>query len=184
MTGSRFDSPVWLLRGISSLPGQMNLVDGWLSLRLLSEGNAWDWQLRKLSRLTADSDLIEKFLDGQRPLVFRERLENLSIRWPWYYFRGGLVVTAGEARWRISFGPPVGNVGNRSLEGALDNLNTVVSMRAIGKLWLQAIESASGPPERDRVAGDAALTPESKHAMPGLGRRSNRRHVRARWRRG
>lgn len=184
MNGSRFDSPVWLLRGISSLPGQMDLVDGWLSLRLLGEGNAWDWQLRKLARLTADSDLIDRLLDGQRPLVFRERLENLSIDWPWYYFRGGLVVTAGEARWRISFGPPVGNVGNRSLESALDNLNTVVSMRAIGKRWLQAIESACRPLEPDRVARDTALSPESKRAMPGPGRRSNRRNVRARWRRG
>jgi len=145
MPGIRHDSKAWLLRGISALPGHLSLAGGWLSLRLLGSGSAWDWQLDKLARLAADADLIEQLLNGQRPLVFRQQLQTLAIRWPWYYFKGGMVITTARSRWRISFGPPVDNAGNRSLAGVIDHWNTIIDMRQTGQHWLQAIERATEP---------------------------------------
>ena len=42
----------WLLRGISSLPGMLELADGNLSFTAFGSGNFWGFQLRKLEQET------------------------------------------------------------------------------------------------------------------------------------
>ncbi len=110
------------------------------------DGNAWGWQLRKLGQLAADPDLCDRLQLGQDALLFRERLEQLVIGSPWYYFMGGLVVMTTRASWRIGFAPPVGYIGDPSLEHATRNLRNARHARQTGQRWLQALAQAAAPP--------------------------------------
>lgn len=140
----KLDSPAWLLRGISALPGRLSLVGGTLSLTLHGTGSAWDWQLRKLDRSAAATDLGARLRLGQPALLFRERLENVVVGSPWYYFSGGLIVRTARGSWRISFGRPAGAAGLEGLGEGADELATAIAMRRLGSRWLQVLRQA-GP---------------------------------------
>ncbi|ODS91011.1 MAG: hypothetical protein ABS45_15465 [Comamonas sp. SCN 65-56] len=136
----RFHSRAWLLRGISSLPGTLRLRDGVLSFAASDTGSAWGWQLRKLARLApAPDEFLECLADGRPAVVFSQPLALLRIHSPWYYFKGGLVVHAREACWRISFGAPARSSGQVGLALAVDELGKVRGMRALGHQWLSLL---------------------------------------------
>ena len=142
----KLESPAWLLRGVSSLPGRLSLAGGTLSLTLHSTGSAWGWQLRKLDRGAAATDLSARLRLGQPALLFRERLENVVIGSPWYYFRGGLIVATARGNWRISFGRPAGSTGFEGLGEEADELGTALAMRRTGSRWLQVLRQAGPTP--------------------------------------
>lgn len=142
----KLESRAWLLRGVSSLPGRLSLAGGMLSLTLHGTGSAWDWQLRKLDPRAAATDLSARLRLRQPALLFRERLENVVIGSPWYYFRGGLIVATARGSWRISFGRPAGSAGVEGLGEEADELGTALAMRRTGSRWLQVLRQAGTTP--------------------------------------
>lgn len=138
----KFDSRAWLLRGISTLPGRLQLAGGTVWFTATNTGSAWDWQLRKLDRLAVTTDFSQRLQLGQPAVLFRERLENLVIASPWYYFQGGLVVRSARGTWRISFGPPARASADESLAALEGELVTMAAMRRTGKHWLQVFRQA------------------------------------------
>lgn len=129
-TGASFSSPAWLLRGISSLPGELILRSSQLSFVAHERGSAWDWQLKKLERDACEASFADKLQSGNHATLFNEPLAEVAIRFPWYFFSGGLVVRTRHQVYRLGFGRPA----NSSAED--DELDTVSTMRRVGKHWM------------------------------------------------
>lgn len=140
---ARMETPAWLLRGVSTLPGQLRLSGGMLSLTLFGSGSAWPWQLRKLERDAhcAGFSAGQLRLD-QSSVLFRERLEAIRISSPWYWFNGGLIIHTARSRWRISFAKPNGVTGTQGLDEVLDDLGGLGAVRKMGARWLQILRQA------------------------------------------
>ena len=128
-------SPAWLLRGISSIPGELRLSGSRISFIAHDTGSAWDWQLRKLERVAGNPGFAQSLKDGRTVALFNESLTDVQVQSPWYYFSGGLVLQIRGESYRLSFGKPA-----RSSDDD-DELATVSSMRQAGKKWLHALTS-------------------------------------------
>lgn len=140
---ARMDTPAWLLRGVSSLPGQLSLAGGMLSLSLHGSGTAWPWQLRKLERDAHCAGFSAAQLRlGQHSTLFRERLEAIRVASPWYWFEGGLIVYTARSRWRISFAKPNGVTGSQGLDEVFDDVAALGNVRRAGARWLQVLRQA------------------------------------------
>ena len=126
-------SPAWLLRGISSIPGELRLHDSRISFIANEVGSAWDWQLRKLERLLGSPDFLNSLKSGKPSELFNEPLTDIRVRSLWYYFSGGLVLHIRGESCRLSFGRPA-NFSNDDDEPA-----KVSAMRHVGKKWLRAL---------------------------------------------
>ena len=128
-------SPAWLLRGISSIPGELRLSDSRISFIAHDAGSAWDWQLRELERVAGNPGFARSLKDGSTVALFNESLADIQVRSPWYYFSGGLVLQIRGESYRLSFGKPA-RASNDD-----DELATVSTMRQAGKRWLHALTS-------------------------------------------
>ncbi len=131
--GGSFSSAAWLLRGISSVPGELRLRSAQLSFVAQERGSAWDWQLRKLERDACTANFADTLQSGDHATLFNEPLAQVSIRFPWYYFSGGLVVTTRRQVYRLSFG----QLASSSMTS--DELETVSTMRRVGKHWMRLL---------------------------------------------
>ena len=128
-------SEAWLLRGISSIPGELRLSGSTLSFTAHDTGTAWDWQLRKLERGAGSTGFMEALKRGERFVLFKESLADVRVRSPWYYFSGGVVLEIRRQKYRMSFGQP-------ARSSAEDNeLQTIGAMRRAGKRWLRALNA-------------------------------------------
>ena len=128
-------SEAWLLRGISSIPGELRLSGSILSFTAHDTGTAWDWQLRKLERGAGSTGFMEALKRGGRAVLFSESLADLRVRSPWYYFSGGVVLEIRRQKYRLSFGQP-------ARSSADDNeLQTIGTTRRAGKQWLRALNA-------------------------------------------
>ncbi len=132
------ESPAWLLRGISALPGRLRLVEGRLSFTALGTGSAWGWQLRQLGRQAASPRLGQELASGRPALVFDDDLAQLAIRSPWYWFGGGIIVASSRGSFRLAFGPPVGSDGG---DGYCE-LAKIEPMRMLGARWRSVLRAA------------------------------------------
>ena len=126
-------SPAWLLRGISSIPGELTLSESRISFIAQDPGSAWDWQLKNLALISGNSEFMEALKRGTAVVLFSESLADIVVRSPWYYFSGGLVLQVRGKSFRLSFGGPSGS------SSAGDELRAVSAMRCVGKKWLQAL---------------------------------------------
>ena len=121
-------SQVWILRGLGNSPAVMTLTGGRLTLT------------------------TEKGAVFDTPLA-----EVREIKFPWYYFGGGVKLTVGSARYRISFVRPNGaqDVPGRLLADARAGATSAVAAagevygkyrdisagRSAGKAWKEALSS-------------------------------------------
>ena len=137
-TAIQLTTAAWLLRGISSIPGQLKLSGGRLSFKAQGSGSAWKHQLRKLERHARQPGLADRLDGDQAALVFDLPLAELSVKFPWYYFSGGLIVKSAGSNYRFSFGRPSDGPGGRALE----QLQQIGTMRALGKAWKAALIKA------------------------------------------
>lgn len=128
-----FASAAWLLRGISSVPGQLVLDSGFLSFSTNCPGSAWPWQLRKLERQLGTEGVAQALLAGEQCSVFRWQMGSFAWRSPWYVFGGGINLTRNGQKLRIGFGDQTSGV------------NDVNAMRKLGQAWLEALGQASQP---------------------------------------
>ena len=79
----------WLLRGISSIPGELLLRDGVLSFSATDTGSAWPWQLRKLERSLGVPGFAGALEKAHRRTLFRWPVRSMRFWVPWYYVGGG-----------------------------------------------------------------------------------------------
>lgn len=133
----RFASDAWLLRGISSLPGELKLAHGRLAFIASGSGSCWGWQLRKLERQAGKPGLADRIDAGENARVFELPLADVKARFPWYYFSGGLVLHTPQGFYKLSFGQPANTraPGAHALGRAAAELGTVRSMRTVGQAW-------------------------------------------------
>jgi len=93
-----YQSPAWLLSGLTgSQSGRLKYAGGQLAYAS-DEGTVFDVPLRELT----------------------------SVRFPWYYFSGGVKFTIGKNHYRLSFIRP---------NGAGGDILDVGEARRAGKMW-------------------------------------------------
>jgi hypothetical protein len=147
-------SEAWLLRGISSIPGELRLRKGRLSFRAEYFGNAWPFQTRRLERLLGKPGLAASLERGEARVLFEWPLEEVTAWCPWYYFSGGLKLRRAGVTLRLSLGQPANTEVNLASSGtplalgqAAEHLGEVRRMRHQGKRWLAALAAAkaTGP---------------------------------------
>jgi hypothetical protein len=140
---STLRTDAWLLRGISSIPGELALRGGSLVFTAFNTGSAWPWQLRKLEREVGASGIAAKIDAGERTTVFRWPVAEVDSDCPWYYFGGGLRLRRGGVVLKFSFGRPA-NTRSNTLADLGDNLAELSSMRKRGRMWQSALEKSRG----------------------------------------
>jgi len=150
LTKMKLRTEAWLLRGISSLPGELALMNGTLTYFVAGTGSAWPWQLRKLERLLGVSGLEGGVDTGRRVKLFSEPVAGVRAWCPWYYFGGGIKIAVRGVTLRFSFGTPANMKVRRrhlgaggALQDVADNLGEIVLMRSRGKLWQKALQKAA-----------------------------------------
>ena len=123
-------SVAWLLTGIANTPGTLSLHQG----RLRFHGD-----------------------DG---LLFDEPLWSVDVTFPWYYFSGGLKITAAGRRHRISLTRPNGapsparagaDLAGLELLSAAGSIGDLVRGRREGRTWRTLLTSekpAGARPDR------------------------------------
>ena len=145
-------STVWLLRGISSIPGELKLTQAGRLSFMANEGpgSAWGWQLRKIERQSGQHGLAKRIDVGEDTIVFDVPMKSVAVRYPWYYFSGGLIVKLAGVDYKFSLGQP-SNMRlptNRADIGAVTErveaeLGEVATMRRAGKAWQAALAAMS-----------------------------------------
>lgn len=145
---SRLRTDAWLLRGVSSIPGELRLAAGTVSFTCSGTGSAWPFQLRRLGRALAQPTLAESLEAGRAFQLFRWPVAQVHATVPWYYFGGGIRLRHQGIELRFSFGRPAS--GSRSLAAAAAELEEVRSMRSRGRLWAKALAASAS-----RGSGDA-----------------------------
>ena len=143
---SRLRSEAWLLRGISSIPGELALKNETLSFTALNIGSAWPWQLQKLERQMEMPGIAEAIDRGERTLVFSWPASEIEAWCPWFYFGGGIKLKRQDLVLRLSFGAPA---NTQSLQRRVDpiaaaeivggTIGQVQAMRSLGALWQAAL---------------------------------------------
>ena len=114
----------WLMKGaIGSTQGVLELVRGRLAFTTTEQYRGAG--LRSDQRIT----------DGGR--VFDAPLSDVTeVKWPWYYFGGGVKLKFGDEKYRLSFVKP-GNTQAREWQMPSD----VASGRQAAKLWKPVLTS-------------------------------------------
>lgn len=140
---SDLHTDAWLLRGISSIPGELSLRSEVLSFTASGSGSAWPFQLRKLGELFQQPALQTELDAGHTVPLFAWPVREISASMPWYYFSGGIALQRRGVRVRLGFGRPVdaGRVPGQAMEG----LTEVGAARERGKLWASALMEAARP---------------------------------------
>jgi hypothetical protein len=141
---TRLRTDAWLLRGISSIPGELRLANGNLSFTCSAYGSAWPFQLRKLGQLLNQPTLAKALEEGKTFLLFQWPVEQVQSTVPWYYFGGGIKLRHHNIRFRFSFGRPTS--GGHILASAAADLKELGAMRSRGKLWSKALATAASRP--------------------------------------
>lgn len=139
MNGVNTDA--WLLRGISSVPGELRLRSATVSFIAHGSGSTWPGQLRKLAKLLGQNDFSPALGDGVSVELFAWPVVEISVSRPWYYFGGGIKLRRRGVVLRFGFGRPAGTRGGPGQ--ALADFREVPGMRARGKLWASALAKAT-----------------------------------------
>ena len=126
MGSPEFASDAWLLQGMTvSIPGWLELRDG------------------RLRFVQPDETVFDIAID-----------DISTIDYPWYYFGGGLKLSAGERRFRLSFVKPngvetavgrgLGEAGNPAgLLVAVSKVFDVQSGKKVGRRWRELLPARS-----------------------------------------
>jgi hypothetical protein len=145
---TRFRTDAWLLRGISSIPGDLVLNNATLTYTAFGTGSAWPQQLRTLERNVGRQGIATAIDAGERTVVFEWPISELRYWVPWYYFGGGMKLSRGDATLRFSFGRPAHSGASAisheaGLLQAAANLNEIHTMRRHGAAWMEVLSRAA-----------------------------------------
>ena len=129
---TQLSTKAWLLRGISSIPGTLKLSKGRLSFTAFDAGTCWGFQLRKLEAETGREGLAERLDHGKNTIVFDVPLADVQkVRFPWFYFSGGVKLTLDGVRYRFGFDKPA----NTRMPSEGVDLSEISKARRSGKAW-------------------------------------------------
>jgi hypothetical protein len=138
---TRLRTEAWLLRGISSLPGELRLASGNLSFTSSGTGSTWPFQLRKLGVVLAQPGLAKAVEEGKPFQFFVWPARDVEVVVPWYYFGGGMKLRYQGIELRFSFGRPASS--RQGLASVAADLKEVGAMRGRGRLWAEALAKAT-----------------------------------------
>ena len=152
---SEVSSKAWLLSGISSLPGLLQLDDGQLTFTSFGTGSLWPFQLRALERAASKPGFAHKIDSGERSELFSAPFAEVSdVLFPWYYFGCGMKLVVRGIRYRFSFvqpqnSPELPEMGVSLADG-----------RNVGRRWKSAlvlgpIRKGQSPPPRNGDTGNS-----------------------------
>lgn len=139
MAAASLRTPAWLLRGISSVPGELALQGGVLRFTARGSGSAWPFQLRRLERALGAPGLAQALAEGRPFQCFQWPRTECRAWLPWHYFGGGLKLERQAQVLRFSFARP----GN---EEAVPSLASLGPMRKRGQQWLAALHATNNRP--------------------------------------
>ena len=144
-TAQRLRSEAWLLRGISSIPGELILAHGVLCFVAHDTGSAWPWQLRKLEDEMQALGFAAAMGRGEGFCLLQWQANALQAWAPWYYFGGGIRLKHRGLVLCFSLGRPA-NMALRAHAGgpgAVGELRrqwlAIRGMRSRGRHWLAAL---------------------------------------------
>ncbi|HMO40246.1 MAG TPA: hypothetical protein PKC76_04040 [Saprospiraceae bacterium] len=128
-----YTSKAWLLRGLTqSLPGVLALRHDQLTFTATGFGTLWMRDLRRLEQRAGMPGLAERLNRGEATVVFQWSATELqAVRFPWYYFGGGLQLQGPDQSYRISFIRP----GNTRLHYFVNPFREIAQARHIGRRW-------------------------------------------------
>lgn len=130
-------SLAWIIMGSTgSAPGVLSLSGGRLSFQAHDRGALTSGQLRTLEQRTGRAGLADHLANGYRVPLFEAPLEAVgNVKFPWYYFGGGMKLTIAGQPFRFSFLQPQ----NTKLPGELASARELTTGRAAGKAWRAAL---------------------------------------------
>jgi len=136
------NQPVWLLRGVQSASGMLRLSNGTISFSCDGQGQLFAFQLRKLERQLGQKGLAEHLEQDRRSQLFSLPATACGIRWPWYYFSGGFVITLDNGvKLRLSFARPNSTRGmNQNIQLSTHGAVDAMAARQVGKQWKYALQ--------------------------------------------
>ncbi|GAB3655406.1 hypothetical protein GCM10027589_14580 [Actinocorallia lasiicapitis] len=134
---NRLQTLTWIIMGATgSAPGVLSLNGGRLSFEAHHRGALTLSQLRTLEQRTGRPGLADHLTDGYRVPLFEAPLEAVGdVRFPWYYFGGGMKLKIAGQPFRFSFLQPQ----NTSLPGDLATAGQLSTGRAGGRAWRTAL---------------------------------------------
>lgn len=134
---ARFRSVVWLLRGLTgSTPAVLSLDDGRFTLTVFGVGALARRHLRGLERDTGLTDLRARLAESEETVLFDTPLTQVEhIRFPWFYFGGGVHVQVRGVRYRLSFLQPQNTVADPALWSAREVAGSVAKGVSLGDRW-------------------------------------------------
>ena len=144
-TTATLRTEAWLLRGISSIPGELFLEDGVVGFVAEGPGSAWPWQLRKLEHELHNPGVAHSIDRGDGCALFRWPADVVQAWIPFHYFGGGIRLKRGDVVLSFSFGRPanmdlrVGTDPEDAVDALRQQLGTVRLMRDRGRRWLGAL---------------------------------------------
>ena len=144
----------WLLRGISSIPGELELREGRVRFTALNAGSAWPWQWRRLEADLGRPGLARTVeQEGQRAVLFDWPVGEVRYHTPWYHFGGGLRLECADLSLNFGLGEPTDGPGNRfdpvgEVQRAAREFRSVGLMRQRGRLWRAALAAAGAQTDR------------------------------------
>ncbi|WP_214404387.1 hypothetical protein [Pseudonocardia lacus] len=124
----------WLIMGSTgSTPGVLELVDGRVRFTAAGRGALTGGQLTELERRSGRVGLVAQLDRGSSVTVFdAPRQAVTEVKFPWYYFGGGMKLTVEKAPYRFSFLQPQNTQEWPGIDG-------IPGGRAAGKLWRAAL---------------------------------------------
>jgi hypothetical protein len=127
----------WLIMGSTgSTPGVLEVSGGHLRFTADGRGALTNGQLAELERRTGRAGLGVELDRGSSVVLFDAPLEAVGdVKFPWYYFGGGMKLAVAKAPYRFSFLQPQNTQEWPGIDG-------IPGGRAAGKLWRAALASA------------------------------------------
>ncbi|MGV6815967.1 MAG: hypothetical protein ACWA44_01700 [Thiotrichales bacterium] len=136
-----FETPAWLLFGGGGIPGRLRYSNHRLSFFANGVGNVGQYRLAKFGEKIRNRGLPSLLDMGNDVEIFSVATSTKNIKFPWYYFSGGLVVKDRRLTFKIGFAPPpemklvwIDGEYRHSAEG-LKNFGHAINARKTGKQW-------------------------------------------------
>lgn len=140
-----FQSPAWLLFGGGGIPGGLNYSRQRLTFSASGLGNVGQERLAKFGERIHNRGLVASLKMGHNPEIFSVLASEKNIKFPWYYFSGGLRVKDRKLTFKIGFAPPPEmklvwiNGELRHSPEEIKNFGYAIVARKIGKEWKKVL---------------------------------------------
>lgn len=135
MNAQHLQTLAWLIMGSTgSTPGVLGMEGGRLRFEAHGRGALTMGQLRALEQRTGSPGLTERLTMGHALVLFDAPLPEVEqVRFPWYYFGGGMRLAVAGAPYRFSFLQP------QNTQTTPAHVAGIGSGRASGRAWKAAL---------------------------------------------